>query len=94
MSAAVRGLDGLVGTMECVRNRIEFFKTSLSIEEIPSKPTAGRILGIVDGNAAARAIIEIMKERADIVGNILAVDGKAMRSTSKEGRVCKSRPRT
>ena len=74
--------------MERARNRVEFFRTGFDIEETPSKPTVSRILGILDGNAVARAIIETMKERADIAGNILAVDGKAMRSASKEGRAC------
>ena len=67
----MRGLDGLTGIMEHARNRVEFFRTSFGIEEIsskfgieeiPSKPTADRILGMLDGNAAAKAIIKTIKK--------------------------------
>lgn len=58
MSAILCGLDGLAEIMEHAQNRIEFFKNSYGISEIPSKPTVSRI----------------------------AVDGKAIRSTSKEGK--------
>jgi predicted transposase YbfD/YdcC len=40
---------------------------------------------MLDGDALSKVIIEIMQERADVIGNIIAVDGKAIRSTSKEG---------
>lgn len=86
MSAVLCGLDELADIMVHAQNRSEFFKNTFGIEKIPSKPTVSRILNMIDGDAVAKVIIEIMKERADIVGNIIAVDGKAIRSTSKVGK--------
>jgi predicted transposase YbfD/YdcC len=36
---------------------------------------------MVNGEAVAKVIIEIMKERAELLGDIIAIDGKAIRST-------------
>ena len=86
MSAVLCGLDGLAEIMEHARNRVDFFKANYGIIEIPSKPTVSRILNMLDGDELSKVIIDIMKERADVIGNIIAVDGKAIRSTSKEGK--------
>jgi predicted transposase YbfD/YdcC len=88
MSAVLCGLDGLAEIMEHAKNRAEFFKNKYGINEIPSKPTLSRILNMLDGDAVSKVIIKIMKERSDIIGSIIAVDGKAIRSTSKEGQAC------
>ena len=80
------GLDQLCQIMTHAINRAEFFKEKFGIEKIPSKPTLSRVLNMMNGNEVAKIIIEIMKERAEIVGDIIAVDGKAIRSTSKAGQ--------
>jgi len=85
MSGVLCGLDGLAEIMEHAKNRADFFKVYYGIEKIPSKPTVSRILNMLNGDALSKVIIEIMKEKADLVGNIIAVDGKAIRSTSKKG---------
>ncbi len=36
---------------------------------------------MVDGEVVAEIIIDIMKERSETLGNIIAIDGKAIRST-------------
>ena len=41
---------------------------------------------MINGEAAAQVIINIMKERTDILGSIIAADGQTIRSTSEEGR--------
>ena len=86
MSAVMCGLDGLAEIKTHAENRAEFFREKYGITEIPSKPTLSRVLNMMDGDAVAKVIIEIMKERADIVGNIIAVDGKAIRSASEVGK--------
>lgn len=86
MSAVLCGLDQLADIMVHAQNRSEFFKERFGIEQIPSKSTVCRILNMMDGDTVAKVIIEIMKERADIVGNIIAVDGKAIRSTAEHGK--------
>ena len=85
MSGVMCGLDGLAEIMVHAHNRAEFFKREFAIARLPSKPTLSRVLNMLDGDAVAKVIMEIMKERADIVGNIIAVDGKAIRSTSEPG---------
>ena len=85
MSGVLCGLDGLAEIMVHAENRAEFFKSNYGIERLPSKPTLSRVLNMLDGDAVGKVIVEIMKERADIVGNIIAVDGKAIRSTSEPG---------
>ena len=89
MCAVMSGLDGLAELVTFSEKRAKFFKSKFGIEEIPSKPTFSRILNILDGEKVAEVIIEIMAERTKFmthVTNILAVDGKAIRSTSKPGK--------
>lgn len=83
MCAVLSGLDDLAEIYIFAQNKAEFFQQNFGIDKIPSKPTLSRILNLLDGNAVAKVIIEIMKEQAESLGNILAIDGKAIRSTSK-----------
>ena len=53
---------------------------------IPSNPTMNRILSMVDGKKVAEVIINLMKKFVSENGEIVAVDGKAIRSTSKDGK--------
>jgi predicted transposase YbfD/YdcC len=54
--------------------------------KIPSKSTLSRILRMVNGEKVAKATIDIMKEKAENIGDIIAVDGKAICSTSKKSK--------
>ncbi|GHU56101.1 hypothetical protein AGMMS49975_18880 [Clostridia bacterium] len=65
--------------------RIDFYAKYYSIEKYPSKPTLSRILNMLDGDAVGKIIAEIMRENAVDIGGIIAVDGKAIRSTGKKG---------
>jgi len=85
MSAVLCGLDQLCEIVTHSKNRSDFFKEYFGIARIPSKPTFCRVLNMMNGDEVAEVIIEIMKERAEIIGNIIAVDGKAIRSTCKSG---------
>ena len=77
MCAVLCGLDGLAGIAVYSQNKAEFFLEKFGIEKIPSKPTFSRILNMIDGEAVAKVIIGIMKERTEFLGSIIAVDGKA-----------------
>jgi predicted transposase YbfD/YdcC len=81
MCAVLCGLDELGDIVIFARERSKFFKKRFGINVIPSKPTFSRILNMVDGEEVAKIIIEIMKERVDCLGDIIAVDGKAIRCT-------------
>ena len=89
MCSILCGLDSLAEIVVLAEKRSKFFKKKFGIEIIPSKPTFSRILNMIDGDAVSKVIIEIMKERSKFTShlmNILAVDGKAIRSTSEKGK--------
>jgi predicted transposase YbfD/YdcC len=86
MSAVLCGLDQLCEITAHAKNRADFFREHFGITTIPSKSTLSRVLNMMNGDEVASVIVGIMKERADIVGNIIAVDGKAIRSTSEPGK--------
>lgn len=86
MCAVLCGLDGLADIVIYADGKKDFFKEKFGIEKIPSKSTFSRVLNIIDGDAIVSVIIEIMKEKATFLGDIIAVDGKAIRSTSKKGK--------
>ena len=82
MSAVLCGLDQLCEIMIYAESRKEFFSNNFGIEKTPSKPTVSRILNMMNGDEVAKIIMEIMSERVDLIGKIIAVDGKAIRSTA------------
>ncbi len=78
MCSVLCGLDGLAELCTFAKNRAKFFRNKFGIEQIPSKPTFSRILNLLDGDAVAAIIIEIMQEKATFMKNmknIVAVDG-------------------
>ena len=85
MCAVLCGLDGLCDIMAFAENKADFFREHFDIDRIPSKPTVSRVLGMIDGQAVAETIITLMRKKTGTTGNVIAVDGKAVRSTSKEG---------
>lgn len=67
------------------KNNFEFLHDYFGVENTPSDSTISRIMCAVDGDKVAQAIMKIMQLHVLETGNILAVDGKAMRGTSKNG---------
>jgi predicted transposase YbfD/YdcC len=86
MCAVLCGLDSLSGVLLFAQKRAEFLRERFGIEKIPSKATLGRILCMVEGAAVGSAIVEIMRERVIDLGEVIAVDGKAICGTSKDGK--------
>ncbi|WP_460055466.1 transposase family protein, partial [Pseudolactococcus yaeyamensis] len=84
MCAVLCGLDQLCDIVTYAENKAEFFKRTFNIEKIPSKPTFSRVLSMMDGQKVSEVIFEIMRENFEVVGEIIAVDGKAIRSTSQK----------
>ena len=88
MCSVLCGLDGLAELTLFAQKRAKFFRNKFGIEKVPSKPTFSRILDMMDGEKVSKVIVEIMLERAKFIkhiSNIVAVDGKTIRSTTKEG---------
>lgn len=86
MGAAVSGITELADMMVYFESKIGFYTKHFGIDKYPSKPTLSRILNMVDGDAVGKIIIEIMRENESRLGEIIAVDGKAIRSTGKKGK--------
>ncbi len=64
----------------------EFLENKFGITKIPSKATLSRVLNMVDAENVAGIITGIMKESIEDTGSVVAVDGKAMRSTAEKGK--------
>jgi predicted transposase YbfD/YdcC len=86
MCAVMCGLDELGDILLFGQNRQELLRKHFGIEKIPSKATLSRILNMVDGEAVGNVMVNIMREDANSLGGVVAVDGKAIRSTAKERR--------
>lgn len=86
MCAVLCGLDTLGDIVIYAQNNKEFFKDQLEIKNIPSKATFGRILSMIDGAKVGEVILGIMQEQFGMAGDVVAVDGKAICSTSKPGQ--------
>lgn len=86
MCAVLCGLDTLGDIEIFAQNNKEFLKDHIGIESIPSKATLGRILSMVDGAKVGEVIVDIMREQFGVAGDVVAVDGKAIRSTTKPGQ--------
>lgn len=86
MCAVLCGIDSLSGIISYAENKREFLKDKFSITKIPSKATLSRVLNMVDAGKVAVIITGIMKESVEETGNIVAVGGKAIRSTAEKGK--------
>lgn len=86
MCAVLCGLDELCSIITFAENKAEFLKKQFGIEKIPSKPTISRVLSIVDGEKVSKIIVSIMKDRIKEGSEVIAVDGKAIRSTSEPNK--------
>ena len=84
--AVMSGLDELCTIYAYAKNKAEFFRSQFGIESIPSKPTLSRILAMVDPKSVTEVMINLMKEQIEATGEVIAVDGKAIRSTSETGK--------
>jgi predicted transposase YbfD/YdcC len=86
MAAVMCGIDQLCDLVVFANEKSAFFAEYFNITQIPSKSTFSRVLKIVRAESVVKIIVEIMKERAGELGKIIAVDGKAIRSTSEKGK--------
>ena len=85
MCAVMCGQDELWSIYAYAQNKAELFRERFGIKSIPSKATFSRVLASIDGKEVADLVINHMKQLLGEGGDIIAVDGKAIRSTSKEG---------
>lgn len=84
--AVLCGMDRLCDITAYAENKKEFFRIHFGIENIPSKSTLSRILAVIDGQKVAECIMAMMQDAIMLKGDVIAVDGKAIRSTFKKDR--------
>jgi len=85
LCAVLSGLDTLGDLVIYAKNKKEFLSKELGIEKIPSKATFARILSMIDGREIGEAIVDVLHSRFGTAGDVVAVDGKAIYSTTKPG---------
>ena len=86
MCSVMCGMSKLCEIVAFSENKADFFKRHFNIDKIPSKPTFSRVLSLVDGQKVAETIMAVMQDKFGLQGDVIAVDGKAIRSTSKDGK--------
>lgn len=86
MCAVLCGIDSLGELVIFAKSREEFMTKEFGFERIPSKATFARILSMIDGKQIGDAILDVMRQRFNVTGEVIAVDGKAIRSTVKPGK--------
>ena len=85
MCSVLCGLDTLGDLVIYAKNKEEFLVKELGIEKVPSKATFARILSMIDGKQIGDAILDVLQSRFGTAGEVVAVDGKAICSTTKPG---------
>ena len=86
MGGVVCGITELADMMVYFEKKIEFYKEKFGIEKYPSKPTMSRILNLIDGDSVGKVIVQIMQGYKGELGEIIAVDGKAICGTGKKDK--------
>ncbi len=86
MCAVICGLDDLESLHVFAESNRSVWEERLGLKRVPSKSTFARILNVVDADAVGKAMCEILQKRFGTKGNVIAVDGKAVCSTRKDGQ--------
>lgn len=84
MCGVLCGLDKLDDIVAYQESNQENLTKEFGIELFPSKSTISRVLNAVDGKMVGDAILKLMREGIVSRGDVIAVDGKAIRSTAKK----------
>lgn len=84
--AILCGMKGLTDIHTYAENNAEYFQNALGLKHMISKAELGRILAALDGNSVGKVMVELLQEKLGSTGDVIAVDGKAIRSTSEEGK--------
>lgn len=84
MCAVICGLDELDEIVTYGKEKIAFLSEYFEIRKTPSKSTLTRTMNMINGEAVAKIIINIMLELLGSEGEIVAIDGKTICSTAKK----------
>ena len=84
MCGVLCGLDKPEDIATYGKEKLPFLKEHFKITKSPSESTLLRILNMVNGDAVAECVVSIMREKLDMSGEIIAIDGKTICSTAKK----------
>ena len=82
MSGILCGLDELQDIVTYGKSNATFFRETFGIERTPSKSTLTRIMNLIDGEAVAAIIVNIMREAIGTSGDVIAFDGKTEKQSA------------
>lgn len=90
MLAVLCNFTDLEAIVDFGNERIDFLKKHFNITKVPSISTLSRILEMVNAELVSLCVVEIMKELYCSDGEVVAIDGKTIRSTEKMENYAKS----
>jgi hypothetical protein len=86
MRGVLCGMDELDDIVDFGDVKREFLKKKFGVETIPSRSTLTRIMNMVNAEEMSARIVEMMCDRLGAGGDIIAIDGKTIRSAQKSAR--------
>lgn len=81
MIGVLCGMDELEDIVDYGEIRREFLKDKFGVETIPSRSTLTRVLSAIDAEQLSVCTVNMMREMLGVPGDIIAIDGKTIRST-------------
>jgi predicted transposase YbfD/YdcC len=86
MCGVLCGMDELDEIVDFGDVKREFLKERFGVETIPSRSTLTRIMNMVNADELSSSIVRMMCDRLGTDGDIVAIDGKTIRSTQSSAR--------
>ena len=86
MCSVISGLEKLEEIVTYAANKQRFLEQVFGVKSCPSESQLSRMINLINGEEVSEAIIEIMKMRILKLGDIIAVDGKTIKSTIPKGK--------
>lgn len=83
--AVMCGIQTLEEISEYGRSKKAWLRETFGITRIASDSTLSRVLSMVNAEAVVSCVVEMMKRQIGVNGDQIALDGKTIRATAKEG---------
>jgi predicted transposase YbfD/YdcC len=79
-------MDELEDIVDYGEIKRDFLKEKFGVETIPSRSTLTRVLSMMDAEQLSLCIVNMMREMLGVPGDVIAIDGKTIRSTHSPAR--------
>jgi predicted transposase YbfD/YdcC len=81
MCGVLCGMDDLSDIVDFGEAKRDFLRERFGVETIPSRSTLTRVMNLVDAEKLSLCIVKMMCEMLGTDGEVIAIDGKTIRST-------------